>query len=107
MNENDVKILLGKKIKLLRNKINITQFALGEKADINQRQVALIETGKSFPSLKTLIKFSEIFSCNISDLFLFDNLQNREILETDLEEIIKTSSNDKVKILYTVAKQLI
>lgn len=107
MNERDAKILFGKRIKQLRTNLDLTQFTLGEMADINQRQVTLIETGKSFPSLKTLIKFTEIFNCSLQDLFMFDNLQDRENLETELEEMIKTSSNDKVKVLYTVAKQLV
>lgn len=107
MNEEEAKILFGRRIKQLRTCLNLTQFTLGEYADINQRQVTLIETGKSFPSLKTLIKFAEIFHCSLQDLFTFDNLQDRKLLETELEGIIKLSSNDKVKVLYTVAKQLV
>ena len=106
MNEEEAKILFGKRIKQLRTSLDLTQFTLGEMADINQRQITLIETGKSFPSLKTLIKFCEIFSCSLQDLFMFENLQDREILKTELDEIIKKSSNDKIKVLYTVAKQL-
>lgn len=107
MNEQQIKYLFGQKIKNMRNAMNITQFTLGEMADINQRQVTLIELGKCFPSLKTLAKFTEIFHCSLQDLFTFDNLQDRKLLETELEGIIKSSSNDKVKVLYTVAKQLV
>ncbi len=106
MNEEETKLLFGKRIKELRNSIDITQFTLGELADINQRQVTLIETGKSFPSFKTLIKFTEIFNCSLQDLFTFDNLQDRNVLENELKDIIQKSQDEKVKILYTVAKQL-
>ena len=44
MDDKKVKILLGKRIKQLRQSFNFTQFVLGEKIDINQRQVAQIET---------------------------------------------------------------
>ena len=71
MNEDLVKILFGKKIKRLRHNMNLTQFALGELANINQRQVTLIESGKSFPSLKTIIKFADIFSSNSNILLVF------------------------------------
>ena len=107
MNESDAKILFGRRIRQLRISHNLTQFALGELADINQRQVTLIETGKSFPSLKTLVKFTEIFSCKFRDLFMFENLQSREELEFELQSIIKNSSADSVKMLYTIAKQLV
>ncbi len=106
MNEEQIKILLGRKIRQYRNKLNITQFTLGEMADVNQRQITLIESGKSFPSLKTLVKFTDIFSCKISDLFTFENLQKREDLEKELDFIIKKSSDNNVKALYTIAKQL-
>ena len=56
MDDKKVKILLGKRIKQLRQSFNFTQFVLGEKIDINQRQVAQIESGHSFPSLSTLVK---------------------------------------------------
>lgn len=107
MNEQQIKYLFGQKIKSLRNLMNITQFTLGEMADINQRQITLIELGKCFPSLKTLVKFTEIFNCSLQDLFMFENLQNKEILEKELDEMIKKSSNEKIKILYTIAKQLV
>ena len=106
MNENEIKLLFGRRIKMLRNSLNLTQFALGEKVDVNQRQIALIESGKSFPSLKTIAKFSQIFSLKINELFLFDNMQNTEILKQDLQNIIKSSSENKIKILYTIAKEL-
>lgn len=107
MNEQQIKFLFGQKIKSLRNTMNITQFTLGEMADINQRQITLIELGKCFPSLKTLAKFTEIFNCSLHDLFMFDNLQDRSVLQNELDNMIKTSSDEKVKILYTVAKQLV
>jgi len=107
MTEDEIKIFFGRKIKQLRNKMNITQFTLGEYADINQRQVAVIETGKSFPSLKTLIKFAEIFNCSLQDLFIFDNLKDRNVLQRELNNMLDDSSDEKVKILYTIAKQLI
>ena len=106
MDETQVKKLLGQKIKILRNNLNLTQFTLGEYVDIDQRQISLIEAGKSFPSLKTLVRFCEIFHCSMKDLFMFDNLQSRNILEAELETILKSSSDDKIKTLYTIAKQL-
>ena len=74
MNEEKVKILFGKKVRHLRNNLNLTQFALGELINVNQRQITLIEAGKSFPSLKSIIKLAEVFSCDIKDLFNCDEV---------------------------------
>ncbi len=106
MNENEIKILFGRHIKQLRVNLKLTQFELGEMADINQRQVALIESGKSFPSLRTMVKFTNIFSCKIQDLFLFENLQDSKVLKQELQVIIDNSNFDKVKTIYTIAKEL-
>ena len=107
MDEQQIRILFGKKIKALRNNLNVTQFTLGEMADVNQRQITLIESGKSFPSLKTLVKFSKIFNCKLKDLFSFENLQDDKILKSELSEIIEKSNSQKIKTLYTIAKELI
>ena len=107
MNEQDIKILFGRKIKILRNKLNVTQFTLGEMADINQRQVALIEAGKSFPSLKTIVRFLNIFSCSLTDLFSFDNLKDTELLKEELHKMVEEADNSSVRVLYTITRDLI
>ena len=107
MNETEVKILFGKKVKQYRKLLNITQFTLGEMANINQRQIALIECGKSFPSLKTLIKFSQIFSCELSDLLIFDNLKTKEDMTKELNQIVDKYSLEQIRAIYTIAKELI
>lgn len=106
MNEEQIKVLFGQKIKRLRTNLNITQFTLGELVNVNQRQITLIESGKYFPSLKTLVKFTQIFSCELQDLFLFENLQRRETLENELINILKKTSSDNIRFLYTIAKEL-
>lgn len=107
MNEDLVKILFGRKIKRLRHNMNLTQFALGELANINQRQVTLIESGKSFPSLKTIIKFADVFSCNIYDLFIFDNHQDIDVLRENIDKTIAEFSPEQIRALYTIVKELI
>ena len=76
MDEITVKKLFGLRIKQLRKKLNLTQFSLGEKVGIDQRQVAYIEGGNCLPSLKTMLKFTEVFGCQIKDLFDYEHLQN-------------------------------
>lgn len=107
MNEVTIKKLLGLKIKKYRHSLNLTQFELGEKIDINQRQVTLIETGKSFPSLKTMIALCNIFECSLSDLFQFEHLQNSEDLKNEIEKMLNNFSTSKLQVLYQLSKNLI
>ena len=50
----DIKILLGKRIKELRKKLNISQQELAEKINVDARNLSNIECGISFPSNVTV-----------------------------------------------------
>ena len=106
MNDNEIKKVFGKKIKEYREKLQLSQEELSEKLEITQRQVSMIERGLSFPKLSTLNKLSQIFNCNIQDLFDNDYLQSETLLKEKLKNIIETSSYEKIKTLYLVAKNL-
>ena len=71
MNEENLKICLGAKIKEYRNKLKLTQDELAEKINRTQGQVSLIELGKSFPNPETLLNVAKVFNCDIKELFDF------------------------------------
>ena len=107
MNESIIKKQVGARIKKYRQINKFTQFKLGELIDINQRQIALIESGKSYPSLSTLLKMTEVFKCNLSDLFA-DDLQLDEMqLKQKLKDMIENVDYENCKRLYGVIKNFI
>ena len=106
MNDLELKKVFGKKIKELRENINISQEELSERLGITQRQVSMIERGLSFPQLKTLNKIANVFECNISDLFYNEHFQSEKTLKTILKDIIDKSCYEKTKTLYLIAKNL-
>ncbi len=106
MNEEIVKKLTGKKIKQFRNALKMTQFALSEKIEINQRQVALIEAGKSFPSLSTLTKLAKVFGCSIGNFFDNGDCRSEEEIKEELKNIIDDLNYNKVQTLYAIAKDI-
>ena len=97
MDEKTIKRLIGLRIKQLRRNKKLTQFALGELVDIDQRQIAYIEGGNSFPSLKTLNKLSNVFDCKIKDIFdyehLYDNLDLKEKIINKISKMDNTTLN--------------
>lgn len=107
MDENTIKKQVGLKIKKYRQNMKLTQFKLGELIDINQRQVALLEAGKSFPSLTTLSKMSNIFGCKVSDLFDSDDNLPDEELKLRLIQIIENAAPEDCRRMYAVAKSFI
>lgn len=104
MDDKKVKILLGKRIKQLRQSFNFTQFVLGEKIDINQRQVAQIESGNSFPSLSTLVKLAKVYNCEIKDLFNYNHLEEEETIKENIKNIISNLDKKDTQLLYAIAK---
>ena len=59
---------IGLKIKLLRNKIGISQEELGFRSDISKTQIGLIERGESSPTIDTLDKIAQAFDISLVDL---------------------------------------
>lgn len=64
----DILLLIGKRIKELRIKHNMTQTELGEKLNLTKVSISCYENNTRIPSLETLYKISEIFSVDISYL---------------------------------------
>lgn len=106
MDDKKVKILLGKRIKQLRQDLNLTQFVLGEKIDINQRQVAQIESGHSFPSLSTLVKLAKAYNCEIKDLFDYKHLEDESVLKENILNIVSNLDRQESQLLYAIAKAI-
>jgi len=51
---------LGKKIKLARVELDLTQTQLAKKIDAKQKSISRYETGVSLPSIQTLIKIAKV-----------------------------------------------
>ena len=106
MNETQLKKHFGLKIKHYRNKLNLTQEALSEKIGITQRQMSLIELGKSFPTPKTISNIVKILNCTITDLFDFECIEDSKTTKEKLAQVIESLSEEKLKILYIIAKNI-
>ena len=59
---------VGLKIKLLRNKMGISQEELGFRADISKTQIGLIERGESSPTIDTLYRIANALETTLIDL---------------------------------------
>ncbi len=60
---------LGKSVRRLRHKLNISQEDLAEKAGIHRTYMGKIERGESNPPLHTVSKVAKALRVKISDLF--------------------------------------
>lgn len=86
----NTKKLLGKNIKLIRKNSGYTQEQLSELIGIETGSLSGIESGRSFPSLTTLEKISQILNVEMKAFFEFDsNLTIKEMKEIIINNLNK------------------
>ncbi|OGK19957.1 hypothetical protein A3C23_04625 [Candidatus Roizmanbacteria bacterium RIFCSPHIGHO2_02_FULL_37_13b] len=64
-------IALGKRIKRMRKKAELTQEQLAERVNVSTTHIGLVETGKRRISLKTLQKIASTLKIKTRDLLPF------------------------------------
>lgn len=92
-NEKNLKINIGKKIKLARARTNYTQEALAEKLSLSPKYISQLERGLAFGSANTIVELCR--ALNISSDFLFSDL-----IETDSTEFINMIDNKFLENYY-------
>ncbi len=98
---------LGLKIRFYRENAGLTQEQLSELINISQNFLSQIENGKRAPSLKTIIKISEILKMPIFLLFQFDKdikKTNNNILKK-YEPLINSLNKKEQLFLSDVIKE--
>ncbi len=59
-------------IRLYRAKFDLTQDDLSKRLGVSRQTINAIENNKYFPSLELGLKLSQIFECQVEDLFSLD-----------------------------------
>ena len=103
----DTQKLFGKRIKELRKKKNLAQEQLSEMIQVFQKQIGNIETGTTFTTMANLEKLASALGVEIKDLFEFNHHKSREEIIKELGELIDNASNENLKIIYKVVKDIV
>jgi transcriptional regulator with XRE-family HTH domain len=77
----DIRQLLAKNMKLLRAYNGLSQLRLAEKIDTASNYIALIETGKRFPSPQMIHRIAAALEVDTPALFVKVN-QNKQSIDT-------------------------
>ncbi|MBQ4114663.1 helix-turn-helix transcriptional regulator [bacterium] len=72
---DSVKILLGKRIKELRDERGWTQEVFAEKSVLDVTTISNIENGKNYPNSITIEKIARTFDVQLHELYIFEHLQ--------------------------------
>jgi CheY-like chemotaxis protein/DNA-binding XRE family transcriptional regulator len=95
----EVDTFIGKKLKHIRQRHNLTQTKLGDLIGVSHQQIQQYETGESRISASTIISLSEIF--NVPPSFFFDGFRRANAVKNALsgENLINTVRYKPLNIL--------
>ena len=96
---NNIKFLLGKRIRELRKAKKYTQEQLAEKVDIGTPNISYFETGKYSPSIETLEKIAKALDVEIYELYMF---QPQKTVNEIKKELVQSMDSDEeiLRMLY-------
>lgn len=101
----DNKKMLGKRIKEIRKRNNLSQEKLAELAEIEPTSLSNIENGRNYPSFATLEKVLKILNTDFIEVFKFTQHNEPKNLLTEIEAILKANP-EKIQDFYKIAKAL-
>lgn len=102
---DDIKKLLGQRIKEIRKKRRMTQEKLAEKVGIEPPNMSYIETGRFYPSPDTLCKIAKSLDVKIYELYKFDYLRPVEELKKELYNKLDNDDN-LLRLVYRICESL-
>ena len=90
----DLRRVLASNMKLYRKTLGLSQEKLAELADVADNYIALIETGRRFPSVKVLERIAKALQRDTLELFSIEHIKisQKKALQTtilaDIEQIL-------------------
>ena len=105
--KENAKILLGRRIRSLRNMKGWTQQELGEQADVNYKFVGEIERGQQNPSFAVLVKIAAALGVELPELFRFQSEElSRKEVEKKIVRIVKSIPEEELNQMLSVLRVL-
>ena len=103
---DDIRKLLGKRIKELRKYNGLSQEKLAELANIEQRSLSHIECGDTFPS-RSLLDIANALDIELKDLFDFEHLEQTDKSMRDyILHNVESLNEDNLKTVYRMIKSM-
>ena len=104
---SEIKKLLGKRIREVRILRNLTQEDLSELTDIGASSISKIESGHFHPTDENLEKIAKALKIEPHKLYMFNHQKDTKSLLEDLENILKSATDDEIKLVYRVVTSIL
>ena len=107
-NGDNIRILLGNRLRHLRKMRGLTQEQLGEKAGVDYKYLGGIERGERNPSAENLAKIAGGLGVKIHELFLFENeMDDLGMLKERIDDLLKKANKKKVQTICRVIEAIL
>jgi transcriptional regulator with XRE-family HTH domain len=101
-------ILLGRRIKALRLRRQLTQEALGERAGLNYKYLGAVERGERNPSLKQLVKIAQALGVEPHELLIVEQEEpSVPTLQRMIQGLLHEASRAELQLAYKLLKALL
>lgn len=96
--------IIGERLKKARTDKGLTQEKLAEKLDVSIAFLSRIERGSSHISLKRLSQICDILQISEGSILNGSSNNSNSYLSSEFEELLKSSTPEKQKLIYKMAK---
>lgn len=100
VNMATLSVLLGNRIREIRESKNIKQNKLAEMLNIEPTNLSKLEKGVHLPKEETINKLAEALGCNLQDLFNFEHFKNRDDLIQSIDRILHNAKTEELQYFY-------
>lgn len=98
---------LGKRIKELRKKAQLSQDQLAERSGTSGKYLGQIERGEVNVSAIILVKIANVLQVNMMQIFEFEHIQDVKNLKNEMIELINNANDAELIRLYKVINSVL
>ena len=96
--------VIGRRIKNLRLKNNMTQEMLADEIDISVAFISRVERGTVQVNLKRLTQIAEILKVSPGYLLVGSNTKSKDYLKEDFCELLEKCTPEQQKLIYQISE---
>ena len=98
---------LGRRVRQLRTDRALSQERLAEQSGISAKYMSDLERGLANVSIQILERVAANLGTTINDLLDNEHEAEREILVNEIIVFLKTASDEKVRLVYRIMKDVV
>lgn len=96
--------VIGRRIKNLRLKNNMTQEMLADEIDISVAFISRVERGTVQVNLKRLTQIAEILKVSPGYLLVGSNTKSKDYLKEDFCELLAKCTSEQQRLIYQISE---